>query len=57
MESTYTYVLMEVSASTFREIEQKMEEAGYEHAFIVDASTGKLSIDMAGIAVTEEEPS
>lgn len=43
---TYTYVLMELSAAAYAEIEAKMREAGYDHVFGEDGE-----IDMRGIAV------
>lgn len=48
---TYTYVELELSPAAFDEISEKMEAAGYGHAFMDDAT-----IDMHGIAVTIELP-
>ncbi len=47
---THTYVVMELSARAYAEIEEKMLAAGYEHAFGDDGE-----IDMDGIAVTKEQ--
>ena len=43
---THTFSLLEVSHSTYDEIESLLREAGYGHAFIENA------IDMHGIALT-----
>lgn len=48
---THTYVELELSPAAYDEIRQKLEEAGYEHAFNDEAT-----IDMHGIAVTLELP-
>ena len=46
LRSTYTYALLDVSAATYDEIEKKLREAGYDHAF-----NDKGEIDMHGIAL------
>lgn len=51
---TYTYALMEVSESTYREISQKLWAAGYRHAFHEDQN-GQPTLDMHGIALIIEE--
>lgn len=48
---THTYVELEISPAAFCEIREKLEAAGYEHAFMDDAT-----IDMHGIAVTLGPP-
>src|SRR5688500_17393473 len=50
---THTFVVLELSKTAFEEIHSKMEEAGYAHAF--NTGDGKVTIDMHGIAVAEEE--
>jgi len=56
MTHTYTYAVLEVSYSTFAEIRNKLEEAGYQHAIISEKEVGKtfILIDMNGIALKEE---
>lgn len=49
MRSTHTYVILELSESAYREIREKLESAGYQHAI---ASNG--TIDMHGIGVAPE---
>lgn len=51
---TSTYVILDVSASTFREIQTKLEEAGYHHAF-TEGDDGQLVIDLHGLALRDEE--
>ena len=46
LSATHTYVICEVSASTYNEIAEKLRNAGYEHAFGEDGE-----IDMHGIAI------
>jgi hypothetical protein len=46
---THTYVTLEVSAATYKEIADKLREAGYDHAF---GDEGE--IDMHGIALVRE---
>ncbi len=48
---THTYVELEISPAAFTEIREKLEDAGYQHAFMDEAT-----IDMHGIAVTLELP-
>lgn len=47
---SHTYAILQLSAAAFQEIETKLHEAGYEHAFDT-AAEGGLTIDMHGIAV------
>ena len=47
--STHTYALLELSAAAYEEIERKLREAGYDHAFDEDGV-----IDMHGIGVGRE---
>lgn len=44
---THTYATLEVSAEAYDEIKRKLEDAGYQHAFIDGA------IDMHGIALVK----
>lgn len=48
---TYTYALMEVSPETYREIKQKLLDAGYSHAIHDDEERSPL--DMHGVALVE----
>lgn len=48
---THTLALMDVSASTFAEIEQKLKDAGYDHAVLDDGN-----LDMTGIALVRLSP-
>ena len=50
---TYTYAVLEISASAYAEIRAKLDAAGYGHAFYDDGD-GEV-IDMHGIAVRAEE--
>lgn len=50
--STHTYVLLELSESAYEEIRQKLEAAGYQHAFHSNPDApASPRIDMHGIAV------
>jgi len=49
---TRTYAVLAVTAPTFREIQQKLEAAGYQHCF--DEDDGQIVIDMHGIALKDE---
>ena len=55
MTHTRTVAVMEVSDSTYREIRELFERAGYDHALLHDGS-----LDMHGIAIAPkvepEEP-
>ena len=46
---THTFAKLEVSKSTYEEIEYKLKEAGYDHAFTEEA------IDMNGIGLTKKK--
>ena len=46
---TYTYAILEISPAAYREIREKLEAAGYQHAFEPDGA-----IDMHGIALAEK---
>jgi len=50
---THTYVVMEVSKKTFREIKKKLEIAEYFHA--IHNHGGQEFLDMHGIALSEGE--
>lgn len=47
---TYTYALLEVSETTYKEIRDKLRTVGYNHAF---GNNGE--IDMHGIALVIKE--
>ncbi len=49
MSGTHTYALLEISIEAYEEIEQKLRQAGYDHAFSEDGH-----IDMHGIALVKE---
>lgn len=51
---TYTYAELAISQAAYSEIRNKLEAAGYQHAFHQDRD-GEL-IDMHGIAVRAEAP-
>lgn len=51
---TYTYVLMEVTKSTYEEVKKKLEEAGYWQALHKDREDG-IILDMHGIALILEK--
>jgi hypothetical protein len=55
MRQTHTYAILPISESSFNEIWSKLEEAGYQHAFIQDREEGPV-IDMAGIALSPIRP-
>ena len=46
---THTYVTLEVSHAAYREIRDKLMDAGYDHCLMKDGE-----LDMAGIAITGE---
>jgi hypothetical protein len=54
IRTTYTYAIMDVSASTYNEIAKKFTEAGYDHVFHRDVD-GLVVMDMKGIALKNEE--
>jgi hypothetical protein len=49
-----TYAILDVTADTFREIQTKLEAAGYLHAF-KEHDDGSLIIDMHGVALRDED--
>ena len=53
---SYTYAILEVSQAAYDEIRQKLEQAGYQHAFHRE-SDGEV-VDMHGIAlrITDRVP-
>ena len=53
MTYTHTYVILEVSSAAFHEIKEKLLAAGYEYA--MQAYSGKILIDMHGLALREEK--
>lgn len=53
IRTTYTYVLMDVSESTFNEIHKKLKDAGYDHAINQGDSREGLVLDMHGIALAK----
>ena len=50
LTSTHTYVELELSDAAYEEIQQKLREASYDHAFMNDGA-----IDMHGLAVVREK--
>lgn len=46
---THTFAKLEVSESTYKEIEKILKEAGYQHAFIED------TMDMSGIGLKKKK--
>jgi len=52
---THTYVILEVTPSTYAEIEEKLRAAGYDHVF-TGAGGEKDVIDMHGIALQRSTP-
>lgn len=48
MRSTHTFATLPVSPQTYREISDKLRDAGYGHVFVEDV------IDMTGIALIPE---
>ena len=53
MSHTYTYALLELSPAAYREIRDKLQEAGYQEQFHAQ-DDGRIAIDMHGIAVVPE---
>ena len=55
LRSTYTYVTLEVSESTYYEIYDRLREAGYDHCFNKSDSGSKApDIDMHGLALVKK---
>ena len=56
LRTTYTVVELEVSKECFEEIERKLRDADYDHAFVRQEE--RFVIDMHGIGLvkTEEPP-
>ena len=55
---TRTYVTLDVSPATFKEILDKLKAAGYHHAFTPKTLDDEVEIeliDMHGIALTKED--
>ena len=52
MRTTHTYVILELSQSSYNEIHGKLKAAGYEHAF--NEHDGRPVVDMHGIAVAAD---
>lgn len=51
---THTYAILEVSSAVYKEIKDKLEAAGYQHAFHDDRDGDGTVIDMHGIALKDE---
>lgn len=51
MRSTHTYAELRLSPAAYKEIAEKLKEAGYDHAFMENGV-----IDMHGIGVSNEDP-
>jgi hypothetical protein len=52
---THTYATLEVTRSTFHEIERRLAKVNYQHAFQLDKNDEVILIDMHGIALTMED--
>ena len=50
---TYTYAILDISNAAYKEIKQKLEAAGYHHAFQKDED--RTVIDMRGIALRDQD--
>jgi len=48
---THTYAILDVTAATFREIQHRLEAAGYQHAFKEDADGALIIGAGAGTGV------
>jgi len=53
MTYTHTYVTLDVSHDAYTEIKQKLEAAGYQHAFHDDGDSDGVVIDMHGLALVD----
>lgn len=53
LRATHTVAILELSQAAYDEIEKKLLEAGYDHAF--ERGPGSM-IDMSGIGVMREPP-
>ncbi len=53
LQSTRTYVTMDVSPQTYAEIRKKLVDAGYNHALHADGNDHEV-LDMHGIALMDE---
>lgn len=53
MRTTHTFAILPVSLATYREIADKLQQAGYDHAIFEDEK-GSHVIDMHGIALEVE---
>lgn len=49
---THTYAVLQVSATVYDEVKQKLEAAGYSHAFHTHEGEPTPTIDMHGIGLT-----
>lgn len=52
---TYTYTILKVSSTTFKEIHDKLRQAGYGHALHKDPEFQTV-IDMSHIGLVQEPP-
>lgn len=52
LTQTHTVVILPLSSNAFKEIHQKLTNAGYDHAIFED--DGKITIDMQGIGLQDE---
>ena len=50
---SYTYAILDLTPETYRELREKLEAAGYTHAF--HEHDGREVIDLHGIAAREEQ--
>lgn len=51
---THTYAILEISTAAYKEIKEKLEAAGYEHAFRDYKNGDGVVIDMHGIALKDD---
>lgn len=51
-KSTYTIATLSVSKETYKEIHDKLAEAGYQDQFLKSPFDGTEVIDMTGIGIT-----
>jgi hypothetical protein len=51
---THTYVILGISSAAYKEIKDKLEAAGYQHAFHDDRDGDGILVDMHGIALKDD---
>ncbi len=59
IKQTHTFVELEVSAVAYKEIHDKLKDAGYDHVFTTVSKRGErglhIALDMHGIAIVLDE--